>query len=139
MIGLRLLAAASAATLLLTGPTQAAPLRPRKVSFQMSDFKFSPTSAVKVKKGETITFQFANRSKVLHEAVIGTRAEQVHHDKEMAAMGAMEMPDTSNAVSVQPGKVKTLTYTFDKKGTYEIGCHQPKHYPNGMKVSIVVS
>ena len=111
----------------------------RKVGYFLSDNVYSPKTTLKVRKGETITFTFVNKGKVIHEALVGTPAAQAMHEKEMAKMGAMSMKDEADLVSLKPGQSKSITFKFDKAGKYEIGCHQPTHYKLGMKVPIVVT
>ncbi len=112
---------------------------PRKLTYKLVDNAYQPKSMLKVRKGTTVVFTFVNKGKVLHEALVATPAEQKAHDKEMVAMGAMAMADEPDRVSMKAGQTKTLTYKFDKNGTFEIGCHQPGHYKGGMKVTIQVS
>ena len=110
----------------------------QKVNVTMTDIKYSVKS-IKVKKGVPVTFTFVNKGKAVHEAVIGTRSHQLAHDKEMAAMGSMTMSDEPTAISLKPGVTKTLTYTFTKAGSFEVGCHTPGHYNAGMKIDVAVS
>lgn len=112
---------------------------PRKVNLLLTDNAYSPKTTLKVRKGETVVFTFVNRGKVLHEALIGTPSDQAAHEKEMSGMGSMAMADEKDRVSMKPGQTKKLSFTFDKAGSYEIGCHQPTHYKLGMKVPITVS
>lgn len=45
-----------------------------------------------------------------------------------------------DAITVEPGKTGKLTYTFERTGTVEIGCHQPGHYYTaGMKIAVQVA
>lgn len=112
--------------------------RTRNVGLQVSEYSFRPKTGLKVAKGETITFTFSNRGKMVHEAVVGTVAMQAAHEKEMASMGGMSMPDEADRVELKPGQSKKLTIKFDKAGTFEIACHQPNHYKLGMKVVVNV-
>lgn len=43
-----------------------------------------------------------------------------------------------HAVSLDPGKSVTQSYTFDQAGTTYVGCHQPNHYADGMRIEITV-
>jgi uncharacterized cupredoxin-like copper-binding protein len=108
------------------------------VSVKMTDNAYS-AKTLRVKAGTPVSFVFVNKGKLLHEATIGTKAEQLAHDKEMAAMAGMVMGDEPNAISVKAGTSKTIKYTFAKPGTFEIGCHVPGHYKAGMKITVVVS
>ena len=112
---------------------------PRKVNYVLTDNAYSPKTMLKVRKGETITFTFTNRGKVLHEALIATPTAQQAHEKEMAGMGARAMADEKDRVSVKPGTSKKLTIKFDRAGKLEIACHQPNHYKLGMRVPVTVS
>jgi uncharacterized cupredoxin-like copper-binding protein len=110
----------------------------QKISVRMTDIAYSARS-VKVKKGVPVVFTFMNKGNVVHEAVIGVHAEQVAHDKEMAAMGGMVMADEPTAIQVKPGASKSIRFTFKQSGTYEIGCHIPGHYKAGMKIDVTVA
>jgi uncharacterized cupredoxin-like copper-binding protein len=110
----------------------------QNIKVTMTDIKYSVTT-VKVKKGVPVTFTFVNKGKVVHEAVVGTHADQIAHDKEMAAMGGMVMADEPTAIALKPGVTKKLRYTFAKSGVFEVGCHTPGHYSAGMKIDVVVS
>ncbi len=126
--------------LLLPPPASTAQISgPRKVNLLLTDNAYSPKTMLKVRKGDTIVFTFVNKGKVLHEALIGTPSVQAAHEKEMSGMGTVAMADQKDRVSMKPGQTKKLTFTFDKAGSYQIGCHQPNHYKLGMKVSITVS
>lgn len=126
---------------LLTGGPAAAQLLgnvPRTVTIRMTDNAYS-VKMLRVTKGSTLALQFTNRGSLLHEAVVGTHAAQIAHEKEMAAMGSMLMPDTHDSVSVKVGASKTLRYRFPNAGAFEIACHVPGHYKAGMKIAVVVS
>lgn len=127
------------AMLAMTGSTASATKLPsaQKFSVTMTDISYS-VKTITVKKGVPVTFTFANKGRVVHEAVVGTRAHQVAHDKEMAAMGGMVMADEPTAIALKPGVTKKLNVTFDKAGRYEVACHTPGHYSAGMKINVVV-
>jgi uncharacterized cupredoxin-like copper-binding protein len=113
----------------------------RTVEIRQGDpFRFEPTT-LSVKPGETVTFTVTNTGSQLHEFVIGDGGVQDDHDKEMKDMGSgsMKMADTPNALDLDPGETKTLTWTFPAKGTVIFGCHVPGHYEGGMKGTITVS
>lgn len=52
---------------------------------------------------------------------------------------AYESSDKSDAITLGPGKTGELTYSFERAGTVEVGCHQPGHYAAGMRVSETVA
>jgi len=104
------------------------------------DLKFDPAT-VSVKRGETVAFRVANPSKVDHEFVVGDATFQDGHEKEMRAMpaGGMAMPDEATSIDLPAGQTKTINLTFPTAGTVVYGCHEPGHYPAGMKGEIKVA
>ena len=115
-------------------------------NIDMTDIAYSSTSLT-ASKGETVTFHFTNKGKIVHEAIIGDHATQEAHAKEMSSssgMGASDMSHGmdhggSDALTLDAGHSADLTYTFDKTGTIIIGCHEPGHYEAGMKITITVT
>ncbi len=85
-------------------------------------------AAMTVPAGVPVTFVVTNTGTVLHEFTLGDAADQEAHDKEMMEAGGMSMPkDEENAIGVEPGKTKELTYTFDAAGedAGRLPCHRP--------------
>ena len=133
----------------------------------MTDNAYKPNKFA-VTAGSTITFAFVNKGQMTHEAYIGTTKEQEAHEAEMSgatgssmhmdggtatsmdmAGGSSGMGHGSTAgagshteagmVTVAPGSTGNLTYTFDRPGTYLVGCHQPGHWASGMRATVTVS
>lgn len=109
----------------------------RNITVEMVDLAFRPSS-LSVRPRETVKFSFVNEGKVAHDAFVGDAAAQATHEHDMRAGGGMDHGDMTNAITVQPGKTGTLTYTFSKAGQILIGCHQPGHYAAGMKVAVTI-
>ena len=110
----------------------------RTIDVDMVDIAFEPDT-LDVKKGETVTFRFKNEGKVAHDAFIGDTEAQAEHEEEMGDEKGHHA-DEEDAVTVDPGKTGSLTYTFDGDGdSIEIGCHQPGHYAAGMRLKISVA
>jgi uncharacterized cupredoxin-like copper-binding protein len=84
---------------------------------------------------------FHNRGKLSHDAFIGDAQAQADHEREMRQSDddTHGMHGDGKGITVDPGKTGTLTFTFDRTGTIEIGCHQPGHYAAGMKVAVTVA
>lgn len=120
-----------------TEPTAAGSGEDRTIEIEMRDIAFAPT-AIDVRSGEKVRFVFTNTGQVTHDALIGDEAAQDAHEKEMRG-GHGDHGKGSNAVSVEPGKKRALTYTFDQPGSILIGCHQPGHYTGGMKAAVNVA
>ena len=113
----------------------------RTVDIEMSDIAFSP-SELSVREGETIRFVFRNAGATQHDAFFGNEREQREHEAAMRSSGKGESHHGDSAdsgVTVQPGKTADHVVTFDSKGTQIIGCHEPGHYAEGMKVTVTVS
>lgn len=106
------------------------------IAISATDVKFSPTMLI-VRSGETVKFVITNYGKLPHEFMIGDKAEQQEHEKEMQSMQGMGHAD-SNAVSIGPGETKVLVWKFGKDAVLEFGCHVPGHYAAGMLGTIHV-
>lgn len=109
----------------------------RTVEVEMRDIAYDPTT-VSVPAGETVKFVFRNVGEAVHDAFIGDEAAQAGHGQDMRHSEGGHHGDSGLAVTVEPGKSASLTYTFDEPGSVLIGCHQPGHYEAGMKLTVVV-
>jgi uncharacterized cupredoxin-like copper-binding protein len=110
----------------------------RTVDVTMRDIHYEPTS-VEVKAGETVKFVFHNEGAIVHDAFIGDEAAQAAHEKEMRDDEGGHHGGEDDALTVDPGKTDSLTYTFDKPATLAIGCHQAGHYAAGMRIAVTVA
>jgi uncharacterized cupredoxin-like copper-binding protein len=114
------------------------------VDVNMVDVAFQPTTFT-AKPGERVRFVFHNRGKTPHDAFVGDTAAQADHEMAMRdsnnRSGGHDMHGGggTDGITVDPGKTGELTYTFDRTGTVEIGCHQPGHYAAGMKLAVTVA
>lgn len=115
----------------------------RTVEVDMADNAYQPDT-VDIAEGETVRFVFTNTGTVPHDAFIGDTAAQADHEQEMRdADDDSGMShgggDDDGAITVEPGETGELTHTFDETGTLEIGCHEPGHYEDGMKMTVEVA
>jgi uncharacterized cupredoxin-like copper-binding protein len=112
----------------------------RTVNIDMEDIAFQPTTFT-AQRGERVRFVFHNRGQLPHDAFIGDAQAQAEHEREMRQGDddTHGMHGDGKGITVEPGKTGKLTYTFDRTGTFEIGCHQPGHYAAGMKVAVTVA
>lgn len=114
------------------------------VEVDMVDTAFQPTT-VTGKAGERIRFVFHNRGQAAHDAFIGDAAAQSDHEQDMRRAeqgghgGGHGEDADEDALTLDPGKKGELTYTFERAGTVEIGCHQPGHYAAGMRIAVTVT
>jgi uncharacterized cupredoxin-like copper-binding protein len=136
---------------------RAAPRTPRPawatgapVHVVMNDrFRYRPSS-IMVRAGRRVTFSVTNTGKIPHEFILGDRAAQLDHEREMQAGtmdgmdgmdGHMHDPaamDGAGGLTVPPGQTRRLTWSFDKPGIVLYGCHVLGHWAAGMRGTIVV-
>ena len=110
----------------------------RTVIVEMADTMRYTPSEIRVRRGDTVKFIVGNSGKTMHEMVIGTEAELKAHAELMKKHPGMEH-DAPYMAHVAPGKKETITWTFDRAGTFVYGCLIPGHWEAGMKGAIVVS
>jgi uncharacterized cupredoxin-like copper-binding protein len=109
----------------------------RTIRVEMSDaMRFSP-SEITVKRGEVVRFVAANKGQVLHEMVLGTKAELDKHAALMRKFPGMEH-DEPHMAHVDPGKTGEIGWRFTSAGTFYFGCLIPGHYEAGMVGRITV-
>jgi uncharacterized cupredoxin-like copper-binding protein len=107
-----------------------------RIEVELKDSMEITPNPMEVPAGVPVTFVVHNSGTIEHEFVIGDEATQAEHEAEMAEGGMGH--DEENAILVDPGATKELTYTFDETGETFAGCHVPGHYPAGMKATITV-
>ena len=111
------------------------------VNVDMRASHFQPAS-VTVDRGRRVTFRFTNRDQIVHDAFVGDEDAQKAHEKQMREAKkdghAGHSMAEEGAITVKPGKVGELSYTFNKTGTTLIGCHEPGHYASGMVMQVNV-
>jgi uncharacterized cupredoxin-like copper-binding protein len=129
--------AATAAAAATAAPSAAAAQR---IEVTLSDALKIEPATMAVTAGVPVTFVVTNTGKVLHEFVLGDEAVQAEHETEMEEEGGMSMPeDEPNAIGVEPGETKELTFLFDEAGATLAGCHVTGHYGAGMRAEITVA
>lgn len=107
-----------------------------RIEVELSDSMQITPNPMEVPAGVPVTFVVHNSGSIEHEFVIGDEATQAEHEAEMAEGGMGH--DEENAILVDAGATKELTFTFDEPGETLAGCHVPGHYPAGMKATITV-
>jgi uncharacterized cupredoxin-like copper-binding protein len=117
----------------------AAPAEARRtIEIRMDDqMRFTPAH-LEVREGETVRLRIANRGKVLHELVIGTREELQAHAELMKKHPGMEH-DEPYMAHVNAGKRGEITWTFNRPGDFEFACLIPGHFEAGMRGTIRVA
>ena len=110
----------------------------RTVQVDMTDNMRFNTSALTVKRGETVRFVIKNSGAIKHEMVLGTAKELKDHYEEMKKNPEMEH-DEPNMVTLAPGKTGEIIWQFTKAGKVDFACLQPGHYEAGMKGQVNVA
>lgn len=106
-------------------------------------------TALTLKAGDTVTFQFTNKGEQPHEFTIGDAAYQEAAMQMMAMMTEMGMDMTApeheavhakagNTVIVKPGETKSVTWKFTKPGEFLFACNFVGHSEAGMLGNITV-
>lgn len=109
----------------------------RTIAVQMLDaMRFLP-ARIDVRLDETVRFTARNTGKVMHEFVIGTKAENEAHAALMMKFPDMEHDEPWMA-HVAPGKTGEIVWTFNRAGTFEFACLIAGHYQAGMAGTITV-
>ena len=109
----------------------------RSIAVGMADnMRFTP-ARIDVRQGETVKFVVRNTGKVMHEFVIGTKAENAKHADLMVKFPNMEH-DEPYMAHVPPGKTGEIVWTFNRAGEFEFACLIAGHYQGGMVGTIKV-
>jgi uncharacterized cupredoxin-like copper-binding protein len=110
----------------------------RSIQVGMADnMRFTP-DRMEVRLGETIRFVVRNTGKVMHEFVIGTKAENAKHAEWMVKFPNMEH-DEPYMAHVPPGKTGEIVWTFNRAGEFEFACLIAGHFQAGMVGTILVT
>ena len=110
----------------------------RSIEVGMADnMRFTP-DLIEVRLGETVRFVARNAGKVMHEFVIGTKAENGKHAEMMVKFPTMEH-DEPYMAHVKPGQRGDIVWHFNRAGTFDFACLIAGHYQAGMVGKITVS
>ncbi|MDZ7811591.1 MAG: cupredoxin family protein [Ideonella sp.] len=101
------------------------------------DMRFTP-DRIEVRQGETVKFVVRNRGRVMHEFVIGTKAENAKHAELMVKFPNMEH-DEPYMAHVPPGQRGEIVWTFNRAGQFEFACLIAGHFQAGMVGTILVA
>jgi uncharacterized cupredoxin-like copper-binding protein len=110
----------------------------RTITVEMSDaMRFSPAE-IRVVRGERVRIVVRNAGRVLHEMVLGTRAELERHAELMRRFPTMEH-DEPHMAHVDPGATGEINWEFTKVGEFLCGCLITGHFDAGMIGRIIVA
>ncbi len=109
----------------------------RTIIIRMTDdMRFAPNH-IEVREGDTVRLRAENKGKVLHEIVIGTKAELDAHAEMMKKHPGMEH-DEPYMAHVATGKTGDIVWQFNRAGRFDFACLIPGHYQAGMTGTITV-
>lgn len=100
------------------------------------DMRFTPRH-IEVRQGETVRLRAENKGKVLHEIVLGTKADLDRHAEMMVKHPGMGHDEPSMA-HVKPGQHGDIVWNFNRPGTFDFACLIAGHYQAGMTGTITV-
>lgn len=101
------------------------------------DMRFNP-SRLQIRQGETIRFTLRNDGRLMHEFVIGTKAELDEHAALMVKFPGMQH-DEPYMAHVAPGKTGEIVWHFNRAGRFDFACLIAGHYSAGMIGTITVT
>ncbi len=110
----------------------------RTIEVRMNDqMRFVP-DRIEVRRGETVRLVVHNDGKLLHEFVMGDKAELDAHAELMKKHPGMEH-DEPYMAHVDPGKKGEIVWHFNRAGDFDFGCLIAGHYDAGMvgKIKVV--
>lgn len=101
------------------------------------DMRFTP-DRIEVRQGETLRLVIVNRGKMLHELVIGSKAELDAHAELMLKFPGMAH-DEPYMAHVDAGQRGEIVWHFNRAGHFEFACLIAGHYQAGMVGKIIVT
>ncbi len=102
---------------------------PTAVNVHLTEYKVE-MSKTSIPVG-AVKFTITNDGSLVHEVVLEPAAAM---DAPLSANGA-----EAEAQDIQPGQTVTLEWTIDTPGQYQLGCHLPGHFENGMTMNFEVT
>lgn len=122
----------------VAGEPAAAEAAGRTVRVDLLDtMRFAFDAPLDLKRGEAVRFVVTNRGQMRHEFSIGSADEQDAHRAMMRTMPNM-MHDDPNAVTVDPGQTRVLTWRFAGDTPVVFACNIPGHAEAGMVTSAML-
>lgn len=100
------------------------------------DMRFKP-ERLNFRQGDTVRFVVHNKGALLHEFVIGTKAENAKHAELMLKFPGMEH-DEPYMAHVDAGQSGEIVWTFNRAGEFEFACLIAGHFQAGMVGTITV-
>ncbi|MDQ3691033.1 MAG: plastocyanin/azurin family copper-binding protein [Chloroflexota bacterium] len=98
---------------------------------------FEPAT-IEVAAGEAVTLKVTNAGETVHEFILGDAAMQRDYAEAMSHMPEGLPHELPDAITLQPGETKELTWRFGDPGVLEYACHEPGHYEAGMRGQVRV-
>jgi len=105
------------------------PKGPTAVNVTLTEYKVE-MSKTSLPAGP-VKFTITNEGSIVHEIVLEPGGAV---DAPLEADGKV-----AEVEDLQPGQTLTLEWTIDTPGQYQLTCHLPGHYENGMKTGFEVT
>ena len=114
---------------LATALAACGPKGPTSVDVTLTEYTIE-MSKISVPAGQ-LKFNITNTGSIVHELVL-------------EPAGAVDSPLEANGTvaeveDIEPGATVTLEWTIDTPGEYQLTCHLPGHYENGMVLPFTVT
>lgn len=119
------------------GPADAADAS-RIVEVAISGSAAFEPATIEMSVGEVVTFEVTNTDREAHLFVLGDAATQQQFAQAIVHMPDGPPHDLANALVLQPGQTKRLTWRFGAAGALEYACHLLGHYEAGLHGQITV-
>ena len=117
------------------GAHGAAPALKEQTDWGIAGERRQARRTIEVGMGDDMRFR---PDRMMHEFVIGTRAENARHAELMLKHPGMEH-DAPYMAHVEPGKTGEIVWTFNRAGEFEFACLIAGHFQAGMKGLIRVA
>ena len=109
----------------------------RIIDIDLRDGAWRASRPIRVKAGDIVRFELHNVGSVIHEFRFGDPAYQREHALMLERMPGVHHAD-SNAITLAPGKTRSIVWQFGSEAVVELACHEPGHYHSGEVLTVTV-
>ena len=109
----------------------------RIIDIDLRDGAWKAPRPIRVKAGDIVRFELHNVGGLTHEFRFGDPAYQREHAQMLERMPGARHAD-SNAITLAPGKTRSIVWQFGSEAIVEVACHEPGHYRSGEVLTVIV-
>jgi uncharacterized cupredoxin-like copper-binding protein len=109
----------------------------RIIDIDLRDGAWSGPRPIRVKVGDILRFELHNVGSLAHEFRLGDPAYQREHALMLERMRGVRHAD-SNAITLAPGKTRSIVWQFGSEPVVQLACHEPGHYQSGEVLTVIV-